>query len=284
MIIIAGYDCALKNLGICFIYYDDEWVDKLEKLISIIKTDYKNINYNDEKSISNIVTIFEKINNILDNVIKIIFFNVIDLVPNNTIEEVNIIDRTKRLKYLLNCLDLELPKPDIVLIEYQMKQNDISRCISHQIAYHYMDICDNIIFEKKSEQSNKKNIKKKKVRKKIPISGNNIMYYIDDYPIKKYNEDLYDKKSITKNNIVEVVGTSLKNSVSFSKKGEYCNFILKYSNYVANKKHTDWNFKYFMEVFGGVDSDFFININKKTDDISDAFMMIFSWLVKKNML
>jgi len=168
----------------------------------------------------------------------------------------NIKVRTLKTKYLLTTLDKELGKPDIVLIEYQMKQNDISRCMSHQIDYHYSDLV-NYNFSNNL----------------MDCGSNLITFAVSKYPLKPLN-------GISKKTIVEIVGPSIKNSYSFHEDGLYGNFISKYTNYTANKKHTDWNFKYFLKTFNYEQ----LKIKNKTNDIADAFMMIYGWLKKNNEL
>ena len=269
MIIIAGFDCAIHNLGICYVEFNDEYKISLCAIIEQLKC----VN---ELTLDEIIILLNDVEKIIDNIVKVIFFNVVDLVPGLAANKVHVLDRTRTLKYLLHCLDEQLPKPDIVLIEYQMKHNDISRCVSDQIAYHYTDIdCKidtNLYVKNKSYTDNSSSI-------------NNITYAVNNYPINRINSSSSSSSSSSsKLKIVDIVGTGIKNSISFSEEGAYYNFIVRYSNKVSNKKHTSWNFKYFMEHFGNLDADFFIKLSKKYDDISDSFMMIFGWLKKNSYL
>lgn len=80
-----------------------------------------------------------------------------DLNKSNTdIKLLKVVDLTKGVKYtipkkaklLKQCLT-DINKeigivPDIVLVEFQMKVNDKSRCVCYQIIYHYSDICKRI--------------------------------------------------------------------------------------------------------------------------------------------
>ena len=53
--------------------------------------------------------------------------------------------RAKLLKKCLNGIDSKIDTDiDMVLVEFQMKVNDKSRCVSYQIVYHYSDKCSNI--------------------------------------------------------------------------------------------------------------------------------------------
>lgn len=239
MKIIASFDAAILNLGVCYVEFDDEWKSKLEIYIKKIN----NIGNDPQK----ILDLLKEINTFLDNIIKIIFFNVIDLTNGEKSQNIPMITRTQRLKHLLKSLDNTLPYPDIVLVEYQMKHNDISRTISNQISMWYSDI----------------------------INDKTIKYAVKNFPI---NFAPTEKKDV----LVDLVGPTLKNTVSMFDKGSYDNFIVKWSNYTANKKHTSANFKKFAEVFLP-DINLF-EINNKIDDIADGFLMIFAWLKKKKLL
>jgi hypothetical protein len=270
MKIIAGFDCAVSNLGICYIEYDDEWHNKVAKFILDLDQLYKTINqYNKTQLLNTIQIIIQKINDFVINIVSIKYFNVIDLIPGYKINKVPLMERTRNLKYLLCCLDQQLSRPDIVLIEYQMKQNDISRAISHQISYHYITTNVNVFMEYKEQFIKKSSIN----------NPNSITYAIDSYPI--HSVLMNDNNSSI---IVETVGTTLKNAYHIAPGGEYSNFIVNFSNYVANKKHTDYNFKYYIKQFMHNKYDELISISNKTNDIADAFMMIFNWLKKKDLV
>ena len=97
----------------------------MKQVLSLDKITNENI-----KEVSNHMT---NVINVLNNIIKIVFADVIDL---NT--ELDLEARTNAIKTLLNTLDKELPKPDLVLIEYQMKHNYVTSQLSSQIGYHYV--------------------------------------------------------------------------------------------------------------------------------------------------
>lgn len=268
--LIAGFDCAVQNMGVCYIEYDDKWRDKTKGFINELHNLYNNID-NDDDFLSSAFDIVKKIDEMMKNIIIIRYFNVFDLIPGGIAKKTPMMERTRRLKYMLKLLDNDLKTPDVVLIEYQMKQNDISRCISHQIAYHYTSYDEKINIKLQSKTT------KGKKQKKTHNLKNFITYAIEEYPLSNITNNKNDI-------IVETVGTTLKNAYCFTNEGEYSNFILRYSNYVANKKHTDWNFKHFIKVNDNDKSCLLKNISNKTNDISDAFMMIFGWLKKHDML
>jgi hypothetical protein len=203
--------------------------------------------------------------------------NVLDLYPDRKVKTIDKIDTTRRLKTLLCTMDEQLPKPDLVLIEYQMKQNDITRLMSAQILYHYSDveIVDYKVKAAKPKVSKaakpkvSKAAKPKKVAAVAAAEPANITYGLEKYSLATPN--------LTNNNIkCDIVGCSVKNTNYFCDEGKYENFIVKYSNYVANKAQTNFNFKYFIE---RMEYDCLEKkINNKTTDIADAFMMIIGYV------
>ena len=70
---------------------------------------------------------------------KIIFMKVYDLTEGKTCST---IERARLLKTCLSSIEIT---PSLVLVEYQMSANDKSRCISQQIVYHYIDICEVVL-------------------------------------------------------------------------------------------------------------------------------------------
>lgn len=275
---IAGFDCAASNMGICYVEFDDKWRDKIVVHVSRLNKLYSDMeSLTKGQFLSESIRIVKDIESYLDNIIKIKFFNVIDLVPGIKVAKVPLLERTKRLKYLLQILDQQFDVPDIVLIEYQMKQNDISRAISHQIAYHYAGSGSNILVEQKEQCIQRRSLMES-LAQKTQLS-NSITYAVESCPLLPIvmNEN---KTPDT----VDIVGASLKNAYQLSSDGAYANFIAKYSNYTANKKHTTHNFTQYVKTFGGVKKEELLRINNKTDDIADSFMMIFGWLRKNELL
>lgn len=251
--IILGFDCAIKNLGICCIEVNDNWRNEVAEIISELNEFYASMNKYSDKSIflDKVKEIFIRIGNLLDSIFHIRFLNIIDLIPGKKVLAVKYKDILKSLKYTLYCLDKQLPKPDKVLIENQMNINDKARGISRYIEEFYTDISD------------------------IDV---NITYAIGSYPVKVY------KPIKTKPCDVVIVAPTLKNGYKTdpSESGDYATYIAKYSNYTANKKHTTWNFKYFMETFGKKEE--LNSVNNKLDDISDAFMMTYAWCKYKELI
>ena len=252
--LILSFDCAIKNLGICLIEFDNYWYNKVNV---ILKSDILNIDK------------LKKIDIVLSNIINIKWINVIDLIPDKRITDH--VDKTYLLKSMLLSVDKTLSKYgniDIVLVEYQMAPNDKCRAISAQIVYHYSGYGGIDVNLKKS--SKKSSIKSSiKSLNKHSITYANAMYPMEYIDISK--KEVY------------VVGPSLKNKFDLCIDGRYCNFAMKYStNYKANKEHAVFNFKYFLNIMKK--ADILDNINNKISDIADAFMMTYAWLMDKGLI
>jgi hypothetical protein len=250
--LIVGFDCAVKNFGICYIEYNEkhkqelvEYSKKFNDAIAMLRsmpslTSQENpatstndpptqknaaqkvvshyedtTNGNMSQTMHAVLCLLKEFNVWLSNIYKLVHYEVAN------IDGANMNERTVNLHAMLTRLDATY-KPDLVLIEQQMKHNDISRAISNQILYHYI--------AKKTE--------------------------------------------------ARLVGTGLKNSVSFSTQCTYGKFIQKYSNYVANKKHTEHNFKHYISVMHK-DKVEEISKIKKLNDISDAMMMCIGYITAK---
>ena len=268
--LIFSFDSAVKNMGVSIVRINQlEISDELRFKLSI---DRKKQNVNNV--LYELINLYKTLSSLLDSIVKIEWTQVVNLLDVNSMyklfdqesKEANkrieskqtegkqivkqteskqivkqtegkqadkkkdkkknplgtLLERTRGLKILLHLLDSKFSIPDIVLVEYQMKQNDCSKNISSQVLYHY------------------------------------------DYPYTH----------------LEVVGPSLKNTISFSEELKYGNFIMKYSNYTANKKHALANYNYFIKVFPSNKHD--IN-SKKKDDIADAFIMAYAYAKKQVM-
>ena len=264
--LIFSFDSAVKNMGVSIVRINQmEISDELRFKLSI---DRKKQNVNN--ALYELINLYKTLSSLLDSIVKIEWTQVINLLDVNSMYKLfdhtekkeadqrieskqaegkqivkqigkqtegkqadkkkgkkknplgTLLERTRGLKILLHLLDSKFSIPDIVLVEYQMKQNDCSKNISSQVLYHY------------------------------------------DYPYTH----------------LEVVGPSLKNTISFSEELKYGNFIMKYSNYTANKKHALANYNYFIKVFPSNKHD--IN-SKKKDDIADAFIMAYAYAKKQAM-
>lgn len=124
-------DCANKSLAIGLYKVDNN----LFKNIKDCNHQHNNYNIND----------YEYLKNKYQTQIQILHCEVIDIIPGQKVQEVSIIDRSYKLKQVLNELNDKLQvhyNNEIVnvLIEYQMNINDKSRSVSNQLIYEYSDI------------------------------------------------------------------------------------------------------------------------------------------------
>ena len=269
--IIFSFDGAIENLGITICNFDIDWKDKLVKHISKLHELYDELSgITKETFIERSLIILRHMESILNNVLRIEWFNAIDLIYGKYVEEAPMLERTTMLKSMLAVLDKQFARPDLVLIEYQMIQNDISRILSCQIAYHYTSVVPVTIVEKLVDL--------RKQRKKQPdlcISNSVISYAAKEYPLNSY----VNTSNTHVVPVVELIGPRLKNTYYLAPDGSYDIFIVKYSNYVANKKHCTHNFNYFTKVMG-----YPYTTCNKADDMADAFMMMFCYLKKMSLL
>lgn len=198
---IICFDPAIKFLGYVMVKYQTIQKYELDK----VKT-------------------LDELNTLIDNMFNIVSMDVIDL---NVSKSTGLENRTKALKNVLYNIDSTLPKPDIVLIEKQMKKNNITNLISGQIIYHY---------------TNFNHACKSLTKNTQIISGGS-----------------FDKV------IVKLVSAASKNSVYLHDTLKYQNIIIKgFSLYTTNKKHTETNFKYFCNLYK-IDTKFKVKLYDMSD-------------------
>lgn len=280
---IISFDAASQNMGVCCMQFDDKWKDKAQLIISRaneLYTTLEKLTSNETREI--MLGIVKDTNDLLNNIIKITYFNTFDMIPGKKARTVPVSERTLRMKYLLTALDTKLPDPDIVIIEDQMRQNDITRSLSMQIYFHYCIIVDDILIEQKEKCVERKSVQESvKTKRKINtgyVMENSITYAVEEFPLLPV---VPCTNRVPKRH-VELVKPSIKNVFCFEPELRYSEFISKYSNYTANKKHTIANFKMFINLFDyDVDFDAIVN---KTDDIADAFMLTYGWLLKNDLV
>lgn len=240
--IIFSFDCAIKNLGFCCLEINESWREETATLIGQIEEFYSNSTDDPTYRMHELVV---SSNKIVDSIISIKYMNIFDLAAEGKAKSTKYADIVKRLKYILYCLEKQLPNPDVVLIEYQMNINDKARGISRYIEEYYLPIGD---------------------------TDATITYALDKFPLVA--ADLPENTPTRK---IYTISASLKNAYQTDPiHGSYQEFIEKYNrNYDANKAHTTHNFKYFLEIRGM--SNMIENIPNKLDDISDAFMQAYAW-------
>lgn len=253
--IIYSFDCAMKNLGFCCIEIDDKWREKTAELLDVIEKFYANPPETKESIQTEMLNIFRTADSIVTNQFVIKYINVFDLIPNGKAKSQKFGDTLQCLKYVVYCLEKQLPNPDVVLIEYQMNVNDKARGISRYIEEHFTP---------------------------IGIRGGessitNITYALNKFPLIAADIP-EDQCECT----VHIVAPGLKNRYNIDSAAVYTGFLEKYSsNYAANKAHAVHHFKYFLNKFGL--SDMIKDCPNKLDDLADAFMMAYAWS-KKNKL
>lgn len=242
--IIFSFDCAIKNLGFCCVEINEKWREKASACVDKINDFYKSIPNDPNKIIENIYSLVKTLHAIINNMFKLIYFNRFNLICEKKVKEEPYDVILSRLKFVMKSIDITLLQPNIVLIENQWKINDLSRGISRFIQDHYSCIdFDNVDYR----------------------------YLIPTMPLEEINEE----KMST---IVHIVPPTFKNAFKTdpTEAGDYSSFISKYSNYLANKKHTTHNFLYYLKK-SGQESHVNDIAEAELDDIADAFMMAYSW-------
>ena len=224
------------------------------------------------------------LNTTMDSAVEILYYEVFDLIPGTKAAEVDIMERTRRLKACLAYVDGAVPSPDVVLIEYQMRQNDISRAVSHQIAMHYETPAGIPVIPRPVAKTGKGAKSTKGAKSATSSDGPSPVIHV-----AVANQE--EAEGVTPTTfggsackLVTMVGTTLKNSYSFHESVEYRIFISEYSNYVANKKHTVANFEYYLNLFSPGTLERVKKVQNKLNDISDAFMMNFAWCKKEGLI
>ena len=127
-----SFDVANKSLATSFIYYNHNYKFLFDK---------ENVNTN----ITSIYNDLKETNNILNNIIEYIYFNVEDLIPGKKVKDTDIIERSKSLKKYMTDLKLIINKTIseknitkiYVLIEYQLSSNYNANAIYNQIIYEF---------------------------------------------------------------------------------------------------------------------------------------------------
>ncbi len=303
---ILSFDCGTINLGVTCILFDEYYADKINNMGKKLNNIYSSIikkQLDKEAIINNIKEYLIELNNILSNIINIEWINTVNLIGNKSINDVNNMEIYYKLKYFLSSLDQTVGKPDKVLIEYQMGPNAKANKISDCISYHYMElnkkICYGIINKKNKYKRYSSEIAFNKYKlSEINLSDDkndkNVNDTKDDKNDKNINDtkDTKDDKKInnTKDNSEEsydeqviLINPGLKNTYSFTNEIKHECFLLKYTNYTANKKHTESNFLHFLNVIKGEKyiKELKTELNNKLFDVSDSFMAVIAWLKKE---
>ena len=139
---IIGFDIAVKSLAVSIIEFNNNWDHDLAMLKQHFFTDI--LDKTIIQTCQKILIFLDKLEDLLNNLIKLIFIDVVDLIPNQKVKNTTPIERALKLKEYLYKLDNDhkhiLTDNCKILLEYQMGPNDKSRTIFSQILYHYSDI------------------------------------------------------------------------------------------------------------------------------------------------
>lgn len=197
-----SFDVATKSLAYSFIFYNMNW-----------KTDLIN-EYNKFENKNIPLDIFlNNINNIINDSLQYLHGDVIDLIPGKNLKDVDIFEKSKKLKLILkdinktilkkiNLESLEMIKSKFkVIIEYQMAHNYNSNAIYNQIIYEY---CNYEIDKVMPVYKNKINL------------NDNLIY---QNFIEKYKNNYTANKNHTKQNFLFFIQNyNLQNTISHIKK------------------------------------------------------------------
>lgn len=246
---IISYDVASKSLALSILYFNNNWKYDLKKIESEFKKETAMCK-GSESICRCALKYIDKLDTFINNLIKPLIFDVVDLIPGKKLKDVDVITRTARLNAYLTMVDCvyisKILKEDEtykVLLEYQMGPNDKSRNVGSQILYHYSKLDDGF------------------------KCTNDIGYGFN-----------LDKPSISYD--IKIIGPSLKNKISIDKPHSY--FIQKYTKmYDANKAHSKSNLLQWVK---NKKCEFMLDgIKKKNlDDIADSVTMAIAWIYLKS--
>lgn len=242
---IVSYDIAHKSLALCILYFNNQWLIDINKIHKKLKDDIKLCD-NAEKKCKCILDCLNALTTLLNELIKPILFDVVDLLPNKKLKDSNPIERSSRIKSYLHSVDNFIETLHIdnlkLLLEFQMAPNDKSRNIFSQILFHYS--------------------------------------YPDSY-FNNTNNDIKKVNICFKKYDIEIIGPSLKNKLNLIPNKPYSYFIKKYTKlYNANKNHSKSNFLYWIKCNNI--THMIKKIKKKNlDDIADATNMSIAWICKQ---
>lgn len=125
-----SFDCANKSLAVGLYYIDADFLQSIKKIIS----DYEK-NRDD--------TTLPEFNKRINDLINILYVDVLDILPNKKVKDVEIIERSAMLKSAIQKVNQivqeKIPSGEsiTVCIEYQMNVNDKSRTVYSQLIYEY---------------------------------------------------------------------------------------------------------------------------------------------------
>lgn len=184
-------DSGTKNIGIVFYKFNSDYLVDINKKIGKNFTSIKDVKYDDLSKDE-----LYAVNTILDSIIDIKFFKLVNIIPDEKLKDTDIINRSTNLKKELVKIDnliYEIIEDEKfkMQIEYQMNINNCSLAVMNQIIYHYSII------------SNDSNVLSLSV---IPPSKKNKLTFhkLLDHKkfIQKYNTNYTANKMHTKYNLL----------------------------------------------------------------------------------
>jgi hypothetical protein len=134
--IIISIDVATKSLAVAVLRYNNVG-QEIDDLINKSTECSGTLSHR----ISSMLDSVEKSIDLVDNSIKLLHLEVVNLIGDKRLKDTDAVYRAKRLREYLESLD-KVIKPVLsgntrVLVEYQMGPNDKSRSVSSQLVYHF---------------------------------------------------------------------------------------------------------------------------------------------------
>lgn len=222
--LFLSFDIASRSLAYTIMYYNPD-------VLSVISN---NINrFNDTETVNNVEFI-------LRNNVDLRLCDVSDINEGLTNKEVNVLAKTKKLKYILTTIqtildnfkkELQAKNPldetkVVVLLEYQMSSNYQANAIFNKIYYHFVDYNPEIIspcYKNKIYFSDDLTYDKFTVKYKNTYSANkshtkaNFLYFLESFGLKERI------KHIKKKNVDDAADSFMQ--------------IFAYINYYLKKSH-----------------------------------------------
>jgi hypothetical protein len=121
---ILSIDPATKNLGVCLVNYNENWISDVEAIMA------KGFN----------LKMYDEINTIMNSMLKIEYINCFDMVPGKSNNNITVEERLSGAKRILNHIQDKINISNIILVEYQMGQNHKSNAVTSAILTYILPI------------------------------------------------------------------------------------------------------------------------------------------------
>jgi len=149
---ILSFDCANKSLAVCYILYNIEWRNDVLSKIGEATSRLASSNTESYMEALELYSqILVEIDGILNNIYKIEYYDVFDLLDGKKVKDCDAITRVSGLHKCLQALPFR--DIDYVIVEDQMSLNEKSRGVYYCILYHYIGLCE--VISMKACQKNK---------------------------------------------------------------------------------------------------------------------------------